>query len=114
MSEKSILFQQVFRQFCNLLQINDGNIEQTANAYKDQIKTPRDQRRFKERSACALHWLENYAPDDFKFKVNTQRPEFDLTDIQSTFLSNFKELLVKSEFQTDKDLHEPCTKLSIA
>ncbi len=97
-----------FRHLCNILQINDGDISKAREAYADQIKTPRDERRFSERSQCALFWLKTYAPEDFKFQVNSHIPSLELNDKQKSFLTAFKSFLSSNwdTLQTDKDLHE--------
>lgn len=101
-------FQPSFRHLCNLLQINEGDIEATRSEYVNEIKNERDERRFVERSTRALFWLENYAPEDFKFRVNPQPLEIELTGQEKTFLQTFKSALENqwAEFKTDKDLHE--------
>ncbi|RLA63702.1 MAG: lysine--tRNA ligase [Epsilonproteobacteria bacterium] len=95
-----------FRHLCNLLQINEGNVEKTRSAY--EIKNDRDERRFKERSHCALYWLKNYAPDDFKFHVNEKAPAIELNDFQKSFFRNLKSFLENGidNISTDKELHE--------
>lgn len=97
-----------FRHLCNILQINDGDISKAREAYADQIKTPRDERRFEQRSQCALFWLKTYAPEDFKFQVNAHIPSLELNDKQKSFLTSFKAFLSSQwdSIQTDKDLHE--------
>jgi len=101
-------FQPSFRHLCNILQINDGDISKAREAYTNEIKNDRDERRFNERSERALFWLENYAPDDFKFQINPSTPAISPDEKQGQYLNNLKSLL-NSEWdsiETDKDLHE--------
>ncbi len=103
-----IPFQPAFRHLTNILQINDGDISKAREAYAGSLKNERDERRFKERSSCALFWLENYAPEEFKFSVNKEKisQEFDED------LLNFKKALrtyIDDSFdnlENDKELHE--------
>ena len=97
-----------FRHLCNILQINEGRIDKAREFYSDQINNERDERRFVERSNCALHWLENYAPDDFKFYVNKTAPQMALTVGIKTFFTKLSAYLEKSgsSIETDKELHE--------
>ena len=97
-----------FRHLCNILQINDGDISKAREAYADEIKTARDERRFNERSQCALFWLKTYAPEDFKFQVNSHIPSIELNEKQKNFLTSFKSFLASNwdNMETDKDLHE--------
>lgn len=104
----NIPFRPSVRHLCNLLQINEGDIKATRKAYGNQIKNEKDEQAFEERSKCALYWLENYAPEDFKFRVNAQAPEIEKSPAQSAFLSDFRKALETSweSFETDKALHE--------
>jgi lysyl-tRNA synthetase class 1 len=101
-------FQPAFRHLCNILQIQDGNIEAARAEYADQIKCVRDERRFTERSTCALFWLENYAPDEFKFNINADAPKLELSDKQKAVLSDLKTFMTNDweSISTDKELHE--------
>jgi len=101
-----------FRHLCNILQINDGDITKIKSNYQGQIKTQRDERRLEERSRCALNWLRDYAPEDFKFTLNKSKPQLDLGNDQIQFLGKLAQLL-KDEWHSfsepesgDKALHE--------
>ncbi|MBT3982637.1 MAG: lysine--tRNA ligase [Bacteriovoracaceae bacterium] len=97
-----------FRHLCNILQINDFNIDVAKKYYADSIKSPRDQRRFEQRSECAKFWIENYAPDEFKFQINKGKIDIEMNDVEKSFVTNLKDVLGSDwdKFETDKDLHE--------
>ena len=101
-------FQPSFRHLCNVLQINDGDIDKTKSFYKEEIKSERDERRFKERANCAHFWLENNAPEEFKFKLNSAPPKLDLSQNQQDFILKLGTFLSDSweEINSDKELHE--------
>lgn len=101
-------FQPAFRHLTNVLQINEGNIDKTREYYANQIKNDRDERRFQQRATCALFWLKNYAPDEFKFHVNKEPIQVEMSEAQTTFIGDLKQTLDNSwdSYQTDKDLHE--------
>jgi lysyl-tRNA synthetase class 1 len=101
-------FQPSFRHLCNLLQINQMDIEKTKPNYAHMIKNERDERRYLERAKCACFWIENYAPEDFKFQLNQSPVEMDMNEKQTAYLTSLKEVIETSwdEFKTDKDLHE--------
>ena len=105
---ESCPIQPSFRHLCNILQIHDGNIDAAKSFYEDQIKNERDLRRFNQRSQCALFWLENYAPEDFKFSINKNSPELELSEKVKTFITLFSEYLNEhgKEISDDKFLHE--------
>jgi lysyl-tRNA synthetase class 1 len=60
-----------FRHLCNILQIQEGNLDKTREHYADQILTEEDEKRFRSRAERAWNWISNFAPDEFKFKVRT-------------------------------------------
>lgn len=101
-------FQPSFRHLTNILQIHDGNIEEAKKAYADEIKNERDERRFNQRATCALYWLENFAPDDFKFQINKETPQVEIGDKQKAFINDITTGLTDKwdTFQVDKELHE--------
>lgn len=101
-------FQPSFRHLTNILQINDGNIDKAREYYANEIKNERDERRFRERSECALHWLQTYAPEDFKFSINKEAPKLEMDDKQKSFFNTVRKTLDENwgDFGTDKDLHE--------
>jgi len=101
-------FQPSFRHLCNVLQINEGDLQKTKLSYDNEIKNERDERRFKERATCALFWLKNFAPEDFIFHVNKKAPVLKLDEKQKSFFGNLKTLLENDfdNIKTDKELHE--------
>ncbi|MCL2265969.1 MAG: lysine--tRNA ligase [Treponema sp.] len=64
-------YQVPFRHLCNLIQIADGDIERTladiaandSNIKQYQLAT------LKKRALCAKYWIENCAPEDFRFSL---------------------------------------------
>ncbi|MDR1026865.1 MAG: lysine--tRNA ligase [Rickettsiales bacterium] len=66
-------FQPSFRHLCNNLQTNGMDIEKTRAVYASEIKNDVDEARYRERAKRAAFWIENYAPDDFVFRVNDAR-----------------------------------------
>jgi len=56
-------FQVPFRHLCNLIQIADGDIE------KALADLGVSDSRLKARAQCALYWVENCAPEDFRFRL---------------------------------------------
>ena len=105
---KEMPFQPSFRHLTNVLQINDGDISKARAYYESEIKNPRDERRFEQRAGCALHWLANFAPEDFKFSINKEAPKVDLGSEQKAFITDMVALLEsEGEHQKeDKALHE--------
>lgn len=97
-----------FRHLCNILQIHSMDISKARSFYADEIKNARDERRFTERAACAKFWLENYAPEDFKFAINSSAPQVELSQAQMNMVSKVKTLIENEWHNLDSDqaLHE--------
>jgi lysyl-tRNA synthetase class 1 len=103
----SIPFQPSFRHLCNILQINDFDIEKARAYYAPEIKNARDERRFSERSACAAHWVRNYASEEFKFILNAaRRTDVELSDAEKKFVAELKAELENNwdSFADDRSL----------
>jgi lysyl-tRNA synthetase class 1 len=66
-------FQIPFRHLCSLIQIADGDIEkalETLNGGDNQAgPAPEQIPALRERALCAKYWVENYAPDEFRFRL---------------------------------------------
>jgi len=101
-------FQPSFRHLTNILQINDLDISKARSFYSEQIKNDRDERRFTERASCAIYWLKNYAPEEFKFSLNHEAISLELNSKQVSFFKNIRSTIDTQfdSFQTDKELHE--------
>ncbi|CAM9928163.1 unnamed protein product [Chrysoparadoxa australica] len=103
---KEMPFQPSFRHLTNVLQINDGNLDQAREYYKNEIKNERDERRFTQRSQCALHWLKNFAPEDFKFSINKEAPKIDIDATKKNYLEDVVKGLDEKSFDTDESLND--------
>jgi lysyl-tRNA synthetase class 1 len=71
-------FQSPFRHLCNLIQIADGDIDRaladlaagdTRSEASSDAPNERQLTALKTRAQCAKHWVENCAPEDFRFKL---------------------------------------------
>jgi len=102
----SLPWQPSFRTFCNTIQMFDFDRKKTRAFYADEIKTERDERRFAERFERAGHWLKTYAPEDFKFIVNSaRRTDIKLSPQEAEFVAELKALIAKP-FGADKELQD--------
>lgn len=101
-------FQPAFRHLCNVLQINDLDIKRARPFYNNDIKNERDERRFQERAQRAAYWIENSAPEEFKFSLNHEPLKVDLDEKQTIFLKTLKDYLSIewNNIADDKALHE--------
>ena len=101
-------FQPAFRHLCNVLQINDLDVSRSRGFYNNDIKNDRDERRFAERAQRAAYWIENSAPEEFKFSLNTAPLKIEMTEKQISFLNTLREFLSTewNSISDDKALHE--------
>lgn len=59
-----------FRHLCNLLLIHDGEVEEALQAMPGyQDLSDELVRRARQRGACAWTWIQEFAPEDFRFSV---------------------------------------------
>jgi lysyl-tRNA synthetase class 1 len=64
-------FQIAFRHLCNLVQIADGDVEKTLAALGGPPNGPTSEQipALRARALCARYWVENCAPDEFRFRL---------------------------------------------
>jgi lysyl-tRNA synthetase class 1 len=67
-------FQIPFRHLCNLVQISDGDVEKTLEALASSPNGPAEGNipALRSRAACAKYWVENCAPEEFRFKLKAK------------------------------------------
>jgi lysyl-tRNA synthetase class 1 len=65
----SMPFQPAFRHLTTVLQIYLYDFEKTKGHYEPHLKTAEDRKRFETRFHCAVNWLSEHAPEDFKFRL---------------------------------------------
>lgn len=90
--EKTMPYQIQIRHLCTYLQINEGDIAKTiamlGDVASDQVE------RLTRRADCAWNWIENFAPDDFKFKLKSENDDITvLSDIQKEIMRDFCAIL---------------------
>ncbi|MEI8347216.1 MAG: lysine--tRNA ligase, partial [Pseudomonadota bacterium] len=101
-------FQPAFRHLCNILQAYSGDIATAEECYRQEVQNERDHRRFTQRSRCALFWLNNYAPEDFKFKLNTAPVSVEISPAVREFVLKLRQYLSDSweQISSDQELHQ--------
>jgi len=64
-------FQITFRHLCSLVQIADGDVEKTLAALGGPPRGPTAEQipALRARALCARYWVENCAPDEFRFRL---------------------------------------------
>lgn len=94
---KEIPFQIGFRHLLSVAQANDFDFDKVKKYYEKDIKTEFEAKRLEYRFYCAKNWLEKYAPEEFRFKINDKLPE-NLNDKEK----NVVESLIK-EIESNDD-----------
>ncbi len=71
-----------FRGVSMVLQAFDGDLDCALGYYKalGQISTDAERARFRARARCVWHWVESYAPDEFRFRVRADPVRRKLSD----------------------------------
>ena len=90
-----------FRHLCNLVQIADGDVEKTLAALGPSRE------RLRARALCAKYWVENCAPEDFRFRLKpADSPKATLSDAEETAIRLLRDEVVSriETFTEDK----PC------
>jgi lysyl-tRNA synthetase class 1 len=102
-------YQIPFRHLCNLIQIADGDIERALADLSSGSGAPNPQqlKALKTRAQCAKYWVENCAPEDFKFKLfpaGGAAPLRDLSDTEKNAVRILRDDVISKieEFPDDK------------
>ena len=101
-------YQIPFRHLCNLIQIADGDVDKALAdiAANDNELKPCHLPALKTRAGCAQYWIENCAPDDFRFHLLTEgeKPARALSDIEKNAVRILREDVIRKieEFADDK------------
>lgn len=112
-TDSSPPYRPAFRHLTNILQIYQGDLSRARKHYANSIKTPEDRQSFDTRAACALYWLENFAPPEFKFCLNQSPPKIDFNEKQKGFLSLWRDWLDSIEsLPEEKQLHQEIYRLA--
>ena len=101
---KTIPYQPGIRHLTTILQIFDFDIDKTIGYFEKELKNEHDKNRLRKRAECAKNWVQKYAPEDFRFKVQ-EKSQVTLVKEQKDILQQLAEKLLEKEWN-DKELHE--------
>lgn len=70
-----------FRGLSMILQVYDGDLQQSLAYYEARAEITSDQERtrFHTRACCVWNWIERYAPDDFRYRIRDEPVARDLS-----------------------------------
>ncbi|GHU25020.1 lysine--tRNA ligase [Spirochaetia bacterium] len=94
-------YQVPFRHLCNLLQIADGNIEKTIAGLTDLA--PEQIPGIRARCVCAVRWIADYAPEEFRFKLRPVGEKCDLGEQETHAIQLLRDTIVVSIDQYPDD-----------
>jgi len=102
-------FQVPFRHLCNLVQIADGDVEKTLAALGAPPTGPSPEQlpALRARAQCAKYWVENCAPEEFRFRLKqADSPKATLSGAEETAIRQLRDGVVSriETFAEDK----PC------
>ena len=106
---KAIPYRAPFRELTGRLQLCDGDIARTLERYyADKIVSPLDRELFLARAERAWNWLQDYAPDEFRYQIHRQPVAVDLSPKQQEAIQAFRQLLGQVDLQAieAKDLNQ--------
>ena len=111
-------YQIPFRHLCNLIQIADGDIDKALaylcrsgtapvqTAHGQVPPAPEQLPALKRRSECAKYWVEECAPEEFRFKLKEcgQEPSSELSDGEKNAVRSLREKVISGidAFADDK------------
>jgi lysyl-tRNA synthetase class 1 len=77
-------YQIPFRHLCNLIQIADGDIEKTIASLCNAPNGPKPEQlpALRARAECAKYWVENCAPEEFRFRLRQAGERVPLTETE--------------------------------
>ncbi|ADK82785.1 lysine--tRNA ligase [Sediminispirochaeta smaragdinae] len=98
-------YQVPLRHLCNLLQVNEGDIEAVLDLYPD-LK-PLQRKRLEVRCRCAWNWITTFSPEDFRFSLRKSGDELPkISDSEKKALSLLRDQVDALADHDEKSLAE--------
>lgn len=98
-------YQAPFRHLCNLLQIQDGDIDAALEMLEDMPENQREHAKI--RAKCAWNWITQFAPEDFRFHLRTEEtPPFEGSEQERSALADLAAEVEKLDSHNENSLGE--------
>jgi lysyl-tRNA synthetase class 1 len=100
------LFQPSFRPLSMLLQIYDGDIDRARAHYErsGELTCARERELFDVRARCVWSWIEDFAPDDFRYRIRAEPVTRELPEGPRTALTRLVASLEQHPQITEAEL----------
>jgi lysyl-tRNA synthetase class 1 len=97
-----------FRHLCNLIQIANGDIEKAIAALGRGGPGPEQIPRIRARAVCAKYWIDECAPEEFRFKLRPAGEKAELPEAQAAAIRSLRDEVVLpiESFGDDKSCAE--------
>jgi lysyl-tRNA synthetase class 1 len=89
-----------FRPLCNHLQLCGGDIDRTFERYYAKEYSKVDKPYFMERAVRAKFWLNNYAPEEFRYTLRLKKEPLDLSPQETKVIEALRQLLHKIDLDS--------------
>jgi lysyl-tRNA synthetase class 1 len=95
-----------FRPLSLILQIYDGDLDRTLAHYEatGEVATEAERARFLERAARVWTWVEDFAPEEFRYRIRAVPSEITLDGEPRELLARLVEILEQSPSISEEDL----------
>ncbi len=97
-------WQMRFREVAFIVQMAHLSLNEEAARTKGSALTEDETRALEERARYAKFWLTTYAPEEFKYELQEEMPQVELSDAQKNALAMLAEFFQASE-RTGEELH---------
>ena len=97
-------WQMRFREVAFIVQMPHLELRKEAEKAKGTGLTEDEVEKLEERARYAKFWLTTYAPEEFKYELQEEMPEVNLSDVQKRALALLADYLQTGE-RTGKELH---------
>lgn len=93
-----------FREVAFIVQMAHLNLEAEAVRAKGEALTEEEKKALHERARYAKYWLSTYAPEEFKYELQEEMPDVELSEVQKKALTALADYLQAQE-RTGEDAH---------
>ena len=102
-----------FRHLSTVLQTYDGDVTATADYFVKSGELPEaDRARFEQRAQCVWNWVEQYAPEDFRYRIRTEPVVREIPAEQQEPLRRLVEILQADAAPSETDLGGKMSEMS--